>query len=208
MFDLYFLSLYDNFLSIQIEITEMKNLSSDSASALSRIRSASRFLQGMATLGFIFVCGLSVVFIANPAWFDSVIRDAFPELPGLTALTPTKRIGLMGVSALPLFLSLYGLWHLRLLFAAYRDGKIFGDEAPAHLLKVGLAMAGNAFAGVLAHSLGSLILTYGNAPGERHFSVMLSDNTYTLILTGGLLVVIGWVMGEAARISDEIRQII
>jgi hypothetical protein len=186
----------------------MQKPPADGARALTRIKSASRCLQGLTTFGFIFVCGVSVVFAANPAWFDSVIQDAFPELPGVIDVTPAKRLGLMGVAALPLILSLYGLWHLRLLFAAYREGRIFGGEAPTHLLKVGLAMAGNAFAGVLAHSLGSVILTYDNAPGERHFSLMLSDNTYTLILTGGLLVVIGWVMGEAARISDENRQII
>ena len=83
-----------------------------------------------------------------------------------------------------------------------------GRERWGTRLGLVLAMAGNALAAMILHPLGSLILTYDNLVGSRHLSVSMSSNTYTLILTGGLLIVIGWVMREAARISDENRQFV
>ncbi len=179
-----------------------------SSATLSRIKSASRILQGLTSCGMVLVAGVSIGLILNPAWFDVAVSNAFSALNIASGITPAKRLGLICLMAAPLAITLYGLWHLRLLFAAYRDGRIFGDEAPAHLFKVGLAMAGNAASVIIVHSLGSLILTWDNPPGSRQFAINLSSDSYTLILTGGLLIVIGWVMREAARISDENRQFV
>lgn len=191
----------------------MKNLNmsphrAEDLDTLSRIKSASRVLQCLTSIGLVLVVVASVGLTLNPAWFDAAIGNAFPDLVIATGITPIKRIGMICLAAFPITLVFYGLWHLRLLFVAYRHGRIFSDEAPDHLLKVGLAMAGNALAAMILHPLGSLILTYDNLVGSRHLSVSMSSNTYTLILTGGLLIVIGWVMREAARISDENRQFV
>lgn len=176
--------------------------------ALARVRAASRILKVVATLGALGVLAAALAFAALPDWFDSLIPQAFPELAPGALVTPAKRAGLQALMAVPLAAVLFGLWHVRLLFAAYARGEVFTASAARHIRMSGLAMVTNALAAVVAHSLGSLLLTYDNAPGMRQFSFALGSDTYLLFLTGGLLVVIGWVMGEAARLADENRQIV
>ena len=176
--------------------------------ALGRVRAASRLLKALATLGAIGVLGAGIAFVAMPDWFDSLIPQAFPELAPGYVVTPVKRAGMLALMAVPFAAVLFGLWHVRLLFGAYERGEVFTETAARHIRLVGLAMAANAIAAVIVHSLGSILLTYDSAPGTRQLSIALGSDTYLLLLTGGLLVVIGWIMGEAARLADENRQIV
>ena len=176
--------------------------------ALDRIRTASRILKALTTLGAIGVLGAAIAFGAVPAWFDTLIPQAFPELLPGYVMTPGKRAGLLALMAVPLATVLFGLWHVRLLFGAYQRSEVFTSAAARHIRLVGVATAANAIAAMLVHPLGSVLLTYDNAPGTRQVSIALGSDTYMLLLTGGLLTVIGWIMGEAARLADENRQIV
>ncbi len=176
--------------------------------ALVRVRAASRILKALTTLGGLGVLAVAVAFAAVPGWFDAVVPNAFPDLAPGTVITPVKRAGLLALMAVPLAAVLFGLWHVRLLFGTYARGEVFTAAAARHIRMTGLAMAANALAAIIAHSLGSVLLTYDNAPGARQFSIALGSDTYLLFLTGGLLIVIGWIMGEAARLADENRQIV
>ncbi len=176
--------------------------------ALGRVRTASRILKALTSLGALGVLGAAMAFVAVPAWFDTLIPQAFPELMPGYVVTSAKRAGLLALMAVPLGTVLFGLWHVRLLFGAYERGEVFTTTAARHLRLAGLALAANALAAVFIHPLGSILLTYDNAPGERQFSIALGSDTYMLLLAGGLLIVIGWIMGEAARLADENRQIV
>ncbi len=176
--------------------------------ALARVRKASRVLKLMTTLGAIGLSGAALAIAAVPGWFDPIVHQTFPELGIQGPIVPAKRAGMIGLMALPMAVALFGLWHVRLLFGSYERGEIFTGAAARHIRLVGLAMAVNAVVSLLVHTLGSVLLTYDNAPGTRQLSISLSSDQYMLLLTGGLLIVIGWIMGEAARLSDEHRQIV
>ena len=176
--------------------------------ALNRVRKASRVLKLMTTLGAMAVLGAAIAIATVPGWFDPIIHQAFPELGLQGPIAPAKRAGMIALMALPLAIVLFGLWHVRLLFGSYERGEIFTGAAARHIRLVGLAMAVNAVVSVFAHTLGSVLLTYDNGPGTRQVSISLGSDQYMLLLTGGLLIVIGWIMGEAARLSDEHRQIV
>ncbi len=180
----------------------------DGPEGFGRIRAASRFLKNLTTLGAVIILGFGVAFAAFPVWFDQLIINAFPELTIATGITPFKRTGLLVLMAFPLAVTLYGLWHARLLFASYEKGEIFTSRAAGHIRLVGLAMLINAILSPLVHTLGSILLTYDNMAGSRAIAVSLSSDSYSLLLTGGLLIVIGWVMHEAARLSEENRQFV
>ena len=180
----------------------------DASEGFGRIRAASRFLKNLTTLGAVIIVGFSVSFAAIPVWFDHLIANAFPDLTIATGITPFKRIGLLALMAFPLAVTLYGLWHARLLFASYERGEVFTSTAAGHIRLVGLAMLINAILSVAVHTLGSILLTYDNMAGSRAIAVSFSSDTYSLVLTGGLLIVIGWVMREAARLSEENRQFV
>lgn len=180
----------------------------DSLEGLGRVRAASRFLKNLATLGAVLILGFSVAVVAVPDWFDQLINNAFPELPITTGITTVKRVGLLVLLAFPVGVTLYGFWHARLLFASYEKGEVFTSRAASHIRLVGLAMLTSAVLSVAVHTLGSVLLTYDNAAGSRAVVVSVSGDTYLLLLAGGLLIVIGWVMREAARLSEENRQFV
>ncbi len=180
----------------------------DAPEGLARIRAASRFLKNLTTLGAVIILGFGIAFAAFPTWFDQLINNAFPELTIATGITPLKRVGLLALMAFPLAVTLYGLWHARLLFTSYEKGEVFTGRAAGHIRLVGLAMLINAILSPVVHTLGSILLTYDNMAGSRAIAISLSSDTYSLLLTGGLLIVIGWVMREAARLSEENRQFV
>ena len=53
--------------------------------------------------------------------------------------------------------------------------------------------------GVLGRTLQILALTHDNADGRKILAIGIEGSSLGLLLAGGLLITIGWVMGEAAR---------
>lgn len=168
-----------------------------------RVVRLSLWLKRLATLGVILFVGFALSVVIVPGWFDTMVTAAYPEMTIATGITPFKRISLILLLALPLTVSLYGLWNIRMLFDCYARGEVFSPAPAAHIRNVGLAMLVNVVLTALVHSLGSVILTLDNPTGSRQLTISASSDTYLLLLLGGLLVVIGWIMQEAARISDE-----
>ncbi len=168
-----------------------------------RVRRFSLWLQRLASLGMAVFVAFAASVIVFPDWFEGMIAAAYPDLTIAAGITASKRTVLLLMLSLPLAVTLYGLWNVRLLFGAYARGEVFSTVPAAYIRNVGSAMLVNVVLSVLVHSIGSVVLTIDNPAGSRQLTVSLSSNTYLLLMMGGLLVVIGWVMREAARISDE-----
>ncbi len=173
-----------------------------------RVKKLSRWLKALASLGMIISLGFGLSVIAVPEWFDNMVRLSYPDLPFATYISWFKRGLLIILFSLPLAVTLYGLWNVRLLFDCYARGRVFSEIPARYIRNVGLAMVVNVITSIFVHSIGSVLLTFDNPTGNRQFTVTLSSNMYLLVLMGGLLIVIGWVMQEASRISDENRQFV
>ena len=92
---------------------------------------------------------------------------------------------------------------MRGLFALYRRGQILTDAAAERIRRIGAALVVLAVAGTLLHTAQALLLTIDNPAGQRHLVLSLSSDSLGFLLSGGLLVVIGWAMREAARAAAE-----
>ncbi len=53
-----------------------------------------------------------------------------------------------------------------------------------------------------------LVLTWGNLPGQRILALSIGIDDYMIAALGGLVLAIGHVMTEAARLADDNRQIV
>lgn len=168
-----------------------------------RVARLSLWLKWFATIGMIVFVAFGMSLALVPDWFDNMVMLAYPEITIATGITELKRITLLILLCLPLAVTLYGLWNVRMLFDCYARGVVFSPVPASYIRKVGLAMLINVVLSVPIHTFGSVLLTHDNPAGSRQLSVTVSSDTYLLLLLGGLLVVIGWVMQEAARISDE-----
>lgn len=102
----------------------------------------------------------------------------------------------------------YVLWQVRALFGQYATGDILTADSAHHITRAAVGLLILALSGMVAQAAQALALTWGNAPGSRQLSIALSDDEICAALAGGLLWVIGWAMGEAARMAAENREFI
>lgn len=146
-------------------------------------------------------------------WFDrSIIIDAIhrqslPSDAGIAA-SPGIVFMVLVLAQMSFALGFWTLWNIFALFRAYRDGAVFTPEAGRRLRFVGIAFCAYPFVQALVTALGSVLLTLGNPPGARHLAISFEAAHLIIGIAGALLIVVGWVLVEAARIADDNRQIV
>lgn len=143
------------------------------------------------------------VIVAVAFWQDwmnpGAVLGRFAEVPEQTEMTATKLELLTAIGIIGTLPVLATFWHMRGLFGHYRRGDIVSPACVRHILRIGRAMLAMALWGVLGRTLQILALTYDNPDGGKMLSIGIEGSSLGLLLAGGLLITIGWVMGEAAR---------
>lgn len=171
--------------------------------ALPRIEPLARWLWRATTALLVLlpllVLGWLVWGYAHPDW----LGRSFAGLPAGTALTGAKSLAVVLVGAIGLGPVLYALTQMRDLFARYRRAEILSPACGRAIRRTGLALTGLAIWQTLALPLQIGLLTLDNPPGGRLLTLHLTGETLWLLLAGGLLVTIGWVMAEAARVAED-----
>lgn len=183
-------------------------MSGNAGTSESRIGRVSRAM-GWVTVGLIAVLiATDVTLWADRSVLDRVIQEEILP-PGIAyQLTPGVLAAAFLVAHVPFAITLWGLWNTLRLFRGFGNGAIFTVEAGKRLRNAGLALGALPFAQVLLSGVGSALLTMNNPEGQRHIAITLQDSHLVVGVAGGLLVVVGWVMAEAARIADDHSQII
>lgn len=125
----------------------------------------------------------------------------------VTADATARLIGFI-VSMLPLSVLFYALHQAYELFDSFRLGNLFTASAPLRLRRIGFSMLALAVLKPLTDALLSMVLTMGNAEGQRMLVIGLGIDDYMIAVFGGLILAIGHVMVEAGRIAEDSREII
>lgn len=133
-------------------------------------------------------------------WADPAgVLGRYPDLPGATQITQTKLVWLGVIGIIGTIPVLVTFWNMRGLFGHYRRGDIVSADCVRHILRIGRALIAMAVWGVLTPTLQILALTIDNPDGSKVLTIGIEGSSLGLLLAGGLLITIGWVMGEAAR---------
>lgn len=174
---------------------------------LARVQLLSRLFSRLA-LGLIAITLLLDLLL----WLDrpALERGAAMLLPAGTPheLTATALIGGFVMAHLVMGLLLYALWQAHRLFAAFAQGEIFVPATGVRLFRIGLAFALVLPAQLAASGVTSLLLTWSNPPKARALAFSV-DPAHAMLAAAGLLILtVGWVMAEAARIADDNAQIV
>jgi hypothetical protein len=151
--------------------------------------------------------GVSALFILAFLFYPELAVQPFyaaqiisPDGPPLALW---QRMAMAGLAVLGMVPALYIMWHFRALFRRFAAGHIFTASATAHLFKAAKGMVLGGVIAIANTTFGALVLT-ANAPAGQHvFTVAVSSGQLAGILAGVIFVVMGWVMQEAARLSDE-----
>ncbi len=174
---------------------------------LRRIRRVSLVMAWLVTLGGAGLLGLFLWFWSDPALLSAALTG-FAGIAMPAALTPLGYWGSLGAAGLALLPALAALWVARRLFLGYARGEIFTAAAARRLGAIGCLLLAGVGTGAVARTLAVLALTWENPPGQRQLALSFSSHDFGLAVLALLLMVVGWVLGEAARLADENRQFV
>lgn len=178
-----------------------------SGEPLQRIRRVSLAMAWLVSLGGVGLLGLFVWFWTDPVLLADAV-DAFTGVTLPQPATPLAYWGSFAAAALPLVPGLAALWVARRLFLGYAQGEIFSARSARRLGSIGCLLLIAVVGGILSRTLAVLALTWENPPGERQLAITLGSQDFGLAVLALLLMVVGWILGEAARLADENRQFI
>ena len=134
---------------------------------------------------------------------QSVARQMGVQAEDISLLARLASFAAMMVSSVPL---LWGLWILKNLFQGYAIGEVFTQTAAEQLKKVAYALLALIVARPVGGALFSLALsidTIKQPEGQGHLFVAFGSTEVWLGLAGAVVLVIAWIMGEAAAMAEE-----
>ncbi|CUX21200.1 MULTISPECIES: DUF2975 domain-containing protein [Agrobacterium] len=171
-----------------------------------RIGRVSRILIWLAfLLAGLLVAGYAAIW-ADAETLRTVIEDQI--LPPATPYRLTDLVRVTGfiIGLLPLVAALCALWFAIHLFRLFERGEVFMPASGKAIIHIGVALVAILPAQIIMTGFASFLLTMGNPVPSISFSF---ESTQMLVgFAGGLMIVVGWVLGEATRIADENREFI
>jgi hypothetical protein len=183
---------------------------------------ASRRIRGLALAGELacwvalaVVVGTWLLALLHAEWRDHIMFggltiDGQPPL----ILNEATKLKIALLMLFPVVMQSTAIWFGLLLFKGYRRGEIFTPKAANRLSRVGWAiLALMPFGIVLKLALGRLLASSQSGVGAPLSSNVIlapsiSDIDVSAVAFGLLAILIGRVLGEAAKLSDEHRQFV
>lgn len=127
------------------------------------------------------------------------ILPAYVRFP----LPPMARFLGWCVSLLPLAVFLYGSRTLIALFRLYEQGRIFSRDNVRCFSRLSQILIAWCMVSILVEPLQSIALTLHYPQGQQTLYLGLNSTQLTILLIGGILAVISWVMEEGRQIKEE-----
>lgn len=100
---------------------------------------------------------------------------------------------------------LWALWALRRLFDGYAAGAVFTTDSARYLKMVALALLSTIIVRPIGGGLFSLAMsidTVAQPDGQGYFVLMIGSTEVLIGLAGAMVLVIAWIMGEAAALEE------
>ncbi len=139
---------------------------------------------------------------------ETLTRDAFSGVAIPDPLGRGRAMITLILGLLPLIALLKALSAMRALFRNYANGQVLTHASAALIRTSGIWLAATALLSILVHPLQVLALTLSNPPGEKAIALAVSSDQIGFLLTGALLIAVGWAMTDAAETAEDNRSII
>lgn len=163
--------------------------------------------QAASAMAIVLFVGAALLWM-HPDYVEWIAREQWAGGRAGLTLTPLAQVSAGALSCAHLGLLCWALWTARGLFIRFARGEVLEAQTGRDLRMIGGLVAAYAVLTPLVKSLMTVALTLGNPPGERLLAVALGTNEAILGVLGGLILVLGHAMAEAARIADDNRQIV
>lgn len=182
------------------------------SAAPERIRKLAAIAQGAALAGFallvLVLVYMAYLLVAGGDDLDLLLRENLGQ--GIATVQFTRPARIVGciLAAIPISVGLYALWCTARLFAGYRRGEIMTETGAQRLSRIGWTVLALGPISVLSATLAALLVPLVLLSGEFVISIGLEDTDVFAVVFGLLLVVVGRILSEAARISEEHRSFV
>lgn len=176
--------------------------------SLDDVSAASRPFAAAAKIAAVALLALNIVSWIVPSWSDVAARgwSALGSAP--ITLTNDALALSIALSTGHLLVLAYALFAASALFQSFARREFFTPGVGVLLQRMGLALAAFGLLAPIVRAALTVILTMNNPPGQRMLAIGVSANDVVIVIFGALLILIGWVMAEAARLADENRSFV
>ncbi len=169
-----------------------------------RVRRVSRVLAVVSTVGIV-----AIPVLAGLLWALVLLDGLMSAIPAVAGLNPAaeisgpaRLIGFLG-TMLPAAAVMVGLLYLRRLFNAYAAGEFFTARNAARICGFAWSVIAMGLLRPVGGMLTSVAVTLDNPPGQRALAIGFGSPEVNILFVGSVVLVIGWVMREAAKLADE-----
>lgn len=139
----------------------------------------------------------------SPALVERIVVPQVGLAGHAVALDGASLCAGLVISAIPLGILAYGLLQVRQIFRDFGRGEIISPLLARRLEAFGAAVTLQGLISPLVGAALSIALTLGNPPGARAIALSISSHDVVAVIVGLLVIGIGAVMREAARIAEE-----
>lgn len=175
-------------------------------SSNSPLRRWAVLLRSLTIVAIVILCVVQSIgiFLAD---LPVALREAAGLAPEVTLL-PGHRVRVALLGALPTLALLYVLGQMVGLFQRYAGGETLTDDCARHILHIGGGLLVAVALEMVCHPLQIMAASFANPPGERVLAITVEGGDLGQVLAGGLMIVIGWTVREAARVAEENRSFV
>lgn len=168
----------------------------------------SQVLEWMTTFSLVVIPVATIVTLSIIPITPEVLGLKWDNLAVSPAVTRTQMYTATALNLIPMAILLLTLNTMRRLFGRYRQGQILTNDCATLIRRIGQGFLALSLAPLVLRPVSSVLLTMGNPPEARSISFGVSSEMVFFALAGGLIMVIGWAMGEAADLASENRAFI
>ncbi len=174
-----------------------------------RFRVFAKSLFWLTTVAMIALVLLFLTFAVSPEFAKSTLMRNAPN--GLTVLVPPSAgtvYALLAAGSIAFGLQLFVLWNMRALLRLYAQGQALSAACGGYIARIGMGVIAIPFGGMFYDAMSSYLLTRHNPAGQGEVAIGIQGTSIGLMVGGGLLLLVGAAMLEAARQADENRSFV
>jgi hypothetical protein len=176
----------------------------DAKTPPSNLRSLSRFMAGLTTIGLLIYPAADIAVYLRPQHAQWMMLDVDHMGDLLNESVPLSyRLYALAFSMVGTSFTIWALWSLRGLFLDYSRGEVFSAHALRLMKNIAIAIFAGVIVNFAMHAPISLALTWYLGHGHREISLDFGSGDVTSLFTAGVVLVISRVMAEAQRAADE-----
>jgi len=181
---------------------------------LRRIRTGAMAVKWILTAAVLAQLALGIglclsVLLPDYSLFNGIDSVSFGDAErALKDMALLQRALLAFLAAVSFFLLTNALWTLRNLCARFQKAEFFSPGTLKSLALAGIWLISYAIYDVASDPVAALVATMDYPQAQRIVDVTVDGGEISCMILGALMLLLGWILREAALLAEENRQII